>query len=590
MKSLRKSVSHFFKYFTGKQLLIISAIIVGLISGLLAIALKTIVYYIHHFALDNYFFQNNHYLKMFLPLVGILITSFIIQLFLNGNLPRGASDILFSIARKSSILERHKMFSHIITSSITVGLGGSAGLESPIVITGSAVGSNLGSSFYVNYKDRTILLACGSAAGIAAIFNSPIAGLIFALEVLLAEVSISSFIPIIIASVTGTLCSHIILKEDLLFQFKGIAGFNYMNTPYYIVLGILSGIFAIYYAKMYISMEKFFQKFKNRFILRAFVGGFGLVGLCFLFPSLFGEGYESIKALANGNPESLIMNSILEPLIINKWLLLLFVISALFLKVFATSFTLHGGGNGGNFAPSLFVGAYLGFSFSHLLNLSGLSNVSETNFTIVGMAGILSGIFYAPLTAVFLIAEITSGYELILPLMLVSAISYAIVANYNPYSMETRKLAKEGNLVSQTKDRNVLNIIDMKTLIEHDVPCIRQHANLGQLVDLIASSKRNVFAVVDKKNRLQGIILLDHIREIMFTREVYNLIIVRELMTKPPAILKSDEQMTSIMQKFDETGAWNLPVVDNDDVYLGFISKSQIFTKYRSSLIQDIYL
>ncbi len=570
---------------TPGQFLLFSSVLIGLTAGLGAVILKTSVHYLHLAITKDYHIQYQNILFMVFPAVGIFLTALFVQKHLKGKLGGGAANILNAIAKKSSFLPRDQMYSHIVTSAITVGFGGSAGLEAPMVTTGSAIGSNYGKTYNLSYRDRTLLLACGAAAGISAAFNSPITGVICAVEILLIDISINAFVPLIIAAVTGGLLSKIILDENLLLSFHLKQPFNYYNVPYYIILGLLAGMVSIYYSRTYLKIEGFLKPRKKNVYLKAILGGLGLSALILFFPSFFGEGYESIKSLSGAHPEQLFENSIISGLVDNKWTFILLIIIAMMLKVVAVALTIGSGGNGGNFAPSLFVGSYLGFAFASVINLLKITDVPITNFTIVAMAGIISGIFHAPLTGIFLIAEITGGYELMIPLMIVSAISFMIAKYFEPYSMDTKKLAKKGHIFTSDKDKNILATLSTMKVIETEFQVVAQDATLGQLVEVVAKSKRNIFPVV-ADGMLVGIILLDNIREIMFKSEMYDTILVKQLMRKPPATISVDEDMQSVMKKFDETDAWNLPVLD-EGKYVGFVSKSNIFTKYRETLVQN---
>ena len=570
--------------FSSRQILFVSSIFVGLTAGLAAVILKTTVHYIQRAITHDYHIQYQYILYLVFPTIGILLTVWFVQKHLKGKLGRGTANILHAIAKKSSFLPKDQMYTHIVTSALTVGFGGSAGLESPIVVTGSAIGSNFGKTHHINYKDRTLLLACGAAAGIAGAFNSPIAGVLFALEVLLVDVSISAFTPLIIAAATGGLLSKIILKENILFSFKSIQPFDYHNVPYYIILGFLAGFVSVYYARVYLKIDSILKPKKKNVYRKAILGGIILAILILFFPSLFGEGYESIKTLSLLHPEKLFAHSILSDFVSSKWLIVLFIILTMFFKTIAAAVTIGSGGNGGNFAPSLFVGAYLGFAFAYILNLLGITNAPVSNFTIVAMAGILSGVFHAPLTAIFLIAEITGGYELMIPLMIVSASSFMISKYFEPYSMDVKRLAKKGHVFTSDKDRNILTSLKISKVIESDFQTVSPDATLGELVETVAKSKRNIFPVVADE-AFVGVIVLDNIREIMFKHDMYEKVYVKELMRKPLAIIAPDEEMASVMKKFDETGAWNLPVL-KEGKYIGFISKSSIFVQYRNRLIK----
>jgi CIC family chloride channel protein len=568
---------------SGKQFLIFSSILVGISAGLAAVVLKLFVHFIRLYVLEDHILKLDFkYVYLLMPLVGIGLTVFIVQRFFKGKLYRGTSNILFSIAKKSSFLPFRQIYSHIITSGITVGFGGSAGLESPIVSTGSAIGSNYAQRYKLSYKDRTLLLAAGAAGGIAGAFNTPIAGVLFALEVLLVGINMTAFIPLLIASASGALISKIILQENILLYFKLQQPFNYYNVPFYIILGVIAGFISLYYVSLFDKVERKFRKIKSVY-WKWIIGGTLIALILAFFPSLFGEGYESIKHLAEYKPEYLYKDSILSGILTNQGLVVLFIFCAMLLKALAVGITLGSGGNGGNFAPSLFVGAYLGFAFASLLKLMGFENVPVVNLTLVAMAGILTGVFHAPLTGIFLIAEITQGYELMIPLMIVSSISYIVVKYFHPDSLDIKKLKKRGTIISEDKDINILGKIEVEALIERDFSVIQQNYTLRLIIEAIKHSKRNTFPVVSENKQLIGIIFLDDIKEEMFNPELYDKVSAKELMHVPAAKIKLQDDIFTIMKKFEESGQWNLPVTDNDQ-YVGFLSKSSILTKYRNEL------
>lgn len=435
-----KLITFLQKYLNDKQFLIISGVLVGLSSAIAAILLKSMVYKIHILLFPESGSVSPFIYSLF-PLVGILITSIIIQKTFKGKLGGGNAEIIYAVKKNESRLKRQLMYSHVITSAITVGTGGSTGLETPIVTTGAAIGSNYGKTYKVTTSDRTILLACGVAAGIGATFNAPIAGVLFAVEVLVSEITVSSFIPILIAAASGAIFSKIILNEDILLSFHLQEPFNYRNVPFYILLGLLAGFVSVYYIRVYSKIENMLNRVKQKyFIQKAILGGLMLGGLILLFPQLFGEGYTSIKFLSDQSPYNGFKGSLLENFISSPALLMIFLTAIVLIKAVATAITLGSGGNGGNFAPSLFMGAYLGFVFASLMNATGFFYLPVSNFTIVAMGGILSGIFHAPLTGIFLIAEITGGYDLIIPLMIVSALSFAVSKYLHEYSLDGMKL------------------------------------------------------------------------------------------------------------------------------------------------------
>lgn len=577
-------VSKIHNVLSEKQFLIFSSILVGLSAGIAAVILKLFVHAIRHLILGDYFNTSSKYLYLLFPVIGIGIVVFLIKPLFKNDVNVGSVSILHSIAKKNSFLPFEQMYSHIITAGLTVGFGGSAGLESPIVSTGSAIGSNYSRINKLNYKERTLLLAAGAAGGIAGAFNAPIAGVLFALEVILVDISITAFIPLLIASVSGALISSIILKEDILLSFQSLAPFNYHNVPFYILLGIVAGLISIYYVNVFHYLEKFYEKLGSK-KLRWFLGSVFLIIMVFLFPSLFGEGYESIKSLANNSPQQIFKNSPLYLAAYSNWALLVLLTIVMLIKVVAASATIGAGGVGGNFAPSLFVGAYLGFVFSQVFKLFGI-NLPMSNFTLVAMAGILSGIFHAPLTSIFLIAEISGGYALIVPLMIVASISFIIVKYFHPESMDIKKLKLRGTIVSENKDVSILGRIEVLDLIEKDFSVLHPEETLGNVIEHIKHTKRNVFPVVNKKNKLLGIVQLDNIREEMFDTSLYTKITAKDIMEKVSAKIAIDESIFSAMKKFDETGQWNLPVVQ-DGVYLGFLSKSSILSRYRHELIDS---
>lgn len=567
-----------------KQFVIFSAILIGLTAGLAAVLLKMFA----HFILKTIQVHSpdEQYFMALCPLLGIGLCALYIH-YLNGNkLGKGIANILYAIAKKSSILPKDQTYSHVISSALTVGFGGSAGLESPIVTTGSAIGSNFGRTYKLSYKERTLLLACGAAAGIAGAFNTPIAGVLFALEVLLVEANITAFIPILISSAAGALCSKIILQEEILLQFKLQQTFDYINVPFYILLGIVSGAVSFYYSKVFMASENYFKRFENNKLLKVAVGGTGLFVLILLIPPLFGEGYNSIKLLSNLNPQAIFENSILvHTHALSKPIIYLSVIVVILLKPVATGITIGSGGNGGNFAPSLFLGAFVGFLFSSLFTDLGI-HLPISNFTIVAMAGILSGIFHAPLTGIFLIAEITGGYELIIPLMIVSALSFAVSKYFMPLSIDMQKLSHKEKINTSNTDSYLLSNIDLAKFIEHDFSEVRVDSSLRQLIDIVSTSKRNIFPVVDKELELKGLISIDDIRDIMFKQNLYDKISVKEIMRRPVYLITEKDDINTAMKAFDESHLWNIPVVF-ENKYQGFISKSSILEKYREVLIQS---
>jgi chloride channel protein, CIC family len=563
------------------QLIMVIAILVGIASGLTAVLLKTIVHYLQYLVEHS---TGGKFVYLIFPIVGLIVTVLVIRYFFGGTIERGIAMVLKAIARKASFIPLKHTYLHVITSSITVGLGGSAGLEAPIVATGSALGSNLSRISDLNYQERTLLIACGAAAGISAVFNAPIAGVIFAIEILLAETLVSYFIPLMIASVAGALCSKIILNEAFLFNFVLKQSFNYKNVPWYMVLGILAGFVSLYYARAFKGTEKKLHHWKINPYLKAVFGGLLLLLLYFILPPLFGEGYNSVKAVANGSFSSFVDNTTLLSKMDANWALIAFAGLIVLFKPIAAGITIGGGGNGGNFAPSLFAGSFLGFFFSKLMNTTGWIKIPEGNFSLVGMAGVLSGVMYCPLTAIFLIAEITNGYELFIPLMIVSSISFFIVKTYEPYSMETKQLALEGQIFTHQKEKNILTSIQLEHILEEQSNRVYADKKLRDLVEIIKHSDENIFAVIDGKERLVGVVELNDVRQKLFQQELFDKTGIKSIMKKPAAILHLGQDMHAVMEKFDMTNSWYLPVIDADKKFIGFVSKSKLFNKYREIL------
>jgi chloride channel protein, CIC family len=569
-----------------KNFILILAGIVGAIAGIAAVVLKSSVHFIQRLLERNFYLYDINFSYLVYPLIGIVITLVISKYLLKEKLGHGITHVLYSISKNSSIIKRSKMYSRMITSAITVGFGGSVGLEAPIVVTGSAIGSNIAQLVHLNYKKRTLLIGCGTAGAISAIFNSPVAGVIFAIEVILADVTISLFIPILIASVTGSLVSKTLLGNDILFSFQLKDSFTAADTPYYILLGVACGLVSLYFTRLTYFVEGKLSRINNDFN-RALMGGAALALIILILPPIYGEGYETIKSLLNGNEDEVLQRSLFYGLRENGLVIIFFLFAVMLLKPIASATTIGAGGSGGIFAPSLFLGGVTGYFYARTITqVFPFTNLSLSNFTLVGMCGVMSGVLHAPLTAIFLIAEITSGYTLFVPLMLVSAISYSTISYFEKYSIYTKHLVEKGDLIPNDKDRLVLSQILLEKIVETDLLTIHPNATLDDLVKLVRKSRRNIFPVVNDLGELEGIITLDDVREIMFNEEARKSIIVRTWMTSPPAFVSSNEKMQSVMNKFEISQAWNLPVID-DGKYIGFVSKSSIFSAYRSKLIRQ---
>ncbi len=559
---------------------ILVAIIIGIVAALAAVVMKYSVATVERLVMGDDPSQSR-VLFFFFPIIGIMLTVFYVRYILRKPLEVGTSRLVYAVSKKRSNLPRYEAWGHIISSSLTVGLGGSVGLESPIVSTGAGIGSNLARQLRVGHQRQTLFLASGAAAGLAAVFNCPVAGVIFAFEVLLTDIALHSFIPMLIASASGAVVARYFYYEEL-FYFPE-TDWTLGSIPYYGLLGLACGLISVYTLRMTLYFKKYFSRKKSQGE-RFLVGGLMLGVLIFLMPPLFGEGYETVNELFKGEYASITENSLIYQFSNNIWVVVGFAFVVLLFKAVATSVTLSIGGNGGLFAPSMFSGALVGFIFAIVVNMIGATHLPVADFIAVGMAGILSGLFKAPLTGIFLIAEITGGYALFVPLMIVSALSYFVSHYFEPHSIFTKDLYLQGLWApSHEKDRQILHNLNLEDLVEHSFSPITPEITLGELVQIIAHSSRNVFPVVDEQGQLQGVLLLDDVREIMFNSDLYSKTRVKDLMYHPPAVLDVNESMESVMAKFDRHHAWNLPVV-KDGKYLGFISKSSVFGKYRELL------
>jgi CIC family chloride channel protein len=569
---------------TRSQFLIVSGILVGCSAGLAGVILKSLVHAIHNLITQKFHFETQIYFYAVFPFLGIVLTSIVVLLFFGGNDRKGIPAILHEIAQNSSIVSSVKMYSQVIQSAITVGLGGSAGLESPIAVTGSAIGSNFAQTYKLNYRERTLLLAAGATAGIASAFNAPIAGMMFAVEILLTGVVFTDFIPLVLAAVCGNVISRILLNEDVLFHFSSRHPFNYHNLPFYLVLGILTGLYARYFVVIGHQVERFFASLEGGRLRKAMIGGAILSALCVLYPPLFGEGYETIKALVNGQVDELIDNSIFGIIGGQRWAVVVFLAIICLLKAFASSITIFSGGNGGNFAPSLFAGGTLGFVFALVCSYIGISEVPVANLVLVGMAGVMSGVLYAPLTAIFLIAESSSGYDLFIPLMVVGVMSFLISKWFSPISPDLKRLAEEGKIFTRQHDRNLLSQLNTLDFIDKDVPSVHIDLPFENFVDVLHENRHNHMAVVDSEGLLRGIILVKELYPYLFASVDQNGLAIASLMQQPATTVEETEPVTRIVTKLDQTDSWHLPVTDSKGIYIGFINKSKLLDSYRSLL------
>ena len=579
------SISRLLHKLPEAQFLLILAFIVGLVSGGAAVALKLMIELVGDLLIGWFDTSTDSFLYLLYPGLGMLIAMLLVRYLIKDNIGHGVTKVLLAVSKNNSKIKSHNTWSSLLTSSITIGFGGSVGAEAPIVYTGAAIGSNIARHLGLSYKQMTILLGCGAAGAVAGIFKAPMAGILFTLEILLFNISMTSILPLLMSTVTATAVSYLFFGRDVAFM-STIDPFVMKNIPYYLVLGVFCGFVSLYFTRTTLSLEDKIKGIENPYKRWAF-SALMLGILIYIFPPLYGEGYHALESLLTGNPVQGLDTSLFASLLNYKWFVPIFFLFVLIFKVFAMSFTNAGGGVGGTFGPTLIVGGIAGFVLARVINLTGIHVLPENNFVLVGMAGLMAGVMQAPMTAIFLIAEITGGYELLMPLSITAAISFATIRIFEPYSIYTKRIAKSGELLTHDSDQAVLTLLKTSDLIESDFCPVHMEDNLGALVDVVAKSKRNIFPVVDSNDKFQGFISLDDIRMIMFDRERYNEVFVYNIMKQPPYTVCDCEKMDSVMDKFEKSGAWNLPVVTPDNKYLGFVSKSKIFSSYREKL-QDV--
>ena len=572
------------KHVPQNQFILLLSLLVGVLSALAAYALKHLIHFIQHLLTGGFDAHTFNWLYLVYPVIGILITGLFIRKIVRDDISHGVTKVLSALSCRMGKIRRHNTWSSLIASGITIGFGGSVGAESPIVMTGSAIGSNLGSFFKMEKKVMMLLIGCGAAGAVSGIFKAPIAGLVFVIEVLMLDLTMSSLLPLLISSVTAATLSYILMGTEATFEFHMENAFSIARVPHVMMLGVVCGLVSLYFTHVTVAIERQFKKLNNPYVKLA-IGGSILSVLIFLFPPLYGEGYETINHLINGSSENIILeNSLFYG---HAKLLFLYMLFIILFKAVASTVTNCGGGCGGIFAPSLFLGCVTGYLFAGLCNMSGIGMpVSDKNFALFGMAALMSGVFHAPLTGVFLIAELTGGYALFLPLMIVSVCSYLTVRMFDSNNIYAVRLAQRGELITHHKDQAVLTILKVSDVIEKNFMRVSPDMDLGQLTSVVAKTKRNIFPVVNAANRLVGIIYLDDIRHMMFRQELYHRYSVATLMREVTERLSIEEPMEAVMRKFEESGAWNLPVEDINGEYIGFISKSAIFTAYRKTLLE----
>ena len=566
---------------TSRNFLIYCSVLVGLLGGLAAVILKYLVHLMEELSRNMASQVPYHYSFLLLPAVGILFTVAYQHLVNRDKMQKGIGNVLMNIKRNKANIPHDNAYAHLISSSLTVGFGGSSGLEAPIVVTGAAIGSNAGRFFKLTTYEKTVLLAAGSAAGIAAVFNSPIAGVLFALEILIGEITIPTFIPLLIASASGIVVAKLLNSRQLFHLVT--EGWLMQALPFYVILGVLSGLIAVYINKVGHGLEKGILLKYNRYI-RAIAGGLMLGVLILLFPPLLGEGYHYLQAILNGNIDVLKEESLYADLLSQPWAMLVFIAALVLIKIIAAGITLGSGGNGGTFAPTMFTGAFLGLLLAYGVNQTGLIHLNTSNFIAVGMAGALSGVLHAPLTAIFLIAEITGGYLLFIPLMVVSAISYIIARLFNPHNAYWHTLIHEKD-IHPDQDYSMLNTIQLDTLINKQYTTLKRDMPIAEFYNILSSTNVNIFAVVGDAGQLEGVIWMDEIRKQMFDANKPGAV-VADIMVNPPAVISYNQPVNSVMNVFDNLDVWQLPVVHNDK-FVGFVSKSALLNQYRQVFIQQ---
>lgn len=567
-----------------RKLIYILSLVVGLLSALAAAILKNAIHYTHLFLTQGIRHDSGGYLYLAYPVLGMLITLLFVKFVVKEKIGHGISRILYAISKKKSHIRTHNTWTSLIASTITIGFGGSVGAEAPIVLTGSSIGSFIGRFFKMNYRNVTLLIGCGAAGAISGIFKAPIAGIVFTLEILMLDLTTSSIVPLLISSVTAATVAYFLMGDKVLFTFSVKESFIITNIPWYIVLGLTCGLISHYFSWMTLKLESGYEKIKNDYV-RLGIGGIVLGLLIYIFPPFFGEGYDTIMALLQGNTDIVTGSSLFGQINNNTWTIIIFMICLIFLKVVATSSTNGAGGVGGIFAPTLFIGGVTGYVVANLLNRFVNISLPDNRFVLVGMAGMMAGVMHAPLTAIFLIAEITGGYDLLIPLIITSTIAYITIRGFEKHSIYHVELARRGELITHDKDKAVMTFMDWKKDIETDLYKVKSTDTLRDLVHIISKSKRNIYPVVDEYNILEGVVLLDDVREIMFNPELYDETLMRDVMTIPPSYIDKDEGIDAVMESFRTTGAWNLPVLDKG-YYVGFISKARIYSTYRELLIQ----
>lgn len=573
------------KHISERKVLLLLSLVVGLGSGFAAVVLTWLIHLIKDLLNGGFAGSDYNWQYLLLPGAGMFVSLLLLRYLVRDDIGHGVTKVLVAVSRNESRIKPHNMWSSIATSAVTIGFGGSVGAEAPIVYTGAAIGSNIGRAFGLSYRNVTILLGCGAAGAVAGIFKAPLAGVLFTIEILLFNVSMSSMLPLLISTISATVVSYLLLGQTPVFACT-LTEFSMVNLPFYIILGVVGAFGSLYFTNVTLWLEDKLSKFNNRY-LKCILCALGLGLLIFLFPPLYGEGYDSLGALLNGQEITIEGHTFLASLMDSPWGIPVFFALIFFAKVLAMTLTNAGGGVGGTFGPTLFAGAILGFVVARVLNLclaGSALTVPEQNFVLVGMAAMMAGVMQAPMTAIFLIAEISGGYGLLIPLFLTATVSYGTVRIFDHYSIYTKRIAQKGDLLTHDNDKAVLTLMHTGDLIRDKYPRMHMDDSLGDVARTIANSDAAVFAVVDENDHYQGMLDIGNVRKYMLRTDLYKKMTVRNLMEDAPALVNKSDSMAAVMQKFDETQAWRLPVIDEDGRYLGFISRSRILTAYREEL------
>ena len=576
------------KHISHRQFVFILSILVGFLSGVAAVLIKNGTHYIQLLFEGKLIREYQNAFYFIFPLIGLIIVYLFLKYILKHPVTQGIPATLFAISKRKGIMKRFQMFGSLIAAPLTVGFGGSVGLEGPTVSTGAAISSNVSRLFHMNQATRTLLIGCAAAGAMSSLFKAPVAAIIFAIEVFSLDLTLVSLIPLLLASVSAIITSYFFFGNDVLLPFSLEETFTLNDIPFYILLGLVAAGISVYFTRTYERIQNFFEK-TGAPLKRLLIGGIGIGILVYFIPPLYGEGFDVINNLVQGNPEKALENNFFALETDSVWVVVALLVGLVVFKVIASALTFGAGGVGGIFAPTLFMGSIMGNCLAKIINNSGMLStpVSESNFTLVGMTGLMAGVLHAPLTAIFLIAEVTGGYSLFIPLMITAAISYSLTKYFIPHSVYAMELGRRGELITHDKDHAVLTLMDIGRVVETDFISVRDDMTLEDVIQkAVVKSKRNIFPVVDEETgSLEGVILLDDLRPIMFDQSLYKEIKAGELMQNPPGIINLDEdKMTDVMKKFQDTGAWNLPVIKGG-AYFGFISKSKLLTAYRRKLI-----